>query len=96
MQEPRALVLARELGLTGMGARELIRQVGDAVGPQRMAQQRLALLHRMDACHYATAELVDMLRMWGREDFAQDRTTTVGGLRFADTEIALFALVAHA
>ncbi|KQP49959.1 hypothetical protein ASF44_05160 [Pseudorhodoferax sp. Leaf274] len=89
------LALAHELGLTGMGARGLIRRVGDALGPQQMERQRLALMQRMDACGCAMDEMADLVRMWARDDFSQDRTTTVGGLRFADTEIAVFALVGN-
>lgn len=93
--QPRLLALARELGLTGMGARGLVRRVKEAVGPQVMEQHRLALRQRMDACGCPMNEMADLLRMWARDDFTQDRTTSVGGLRFADTEIAVFALLDH-
>jgi hypothetical protein len=93
--QPPLLQLARELGLTGMGARALVRKVGTVLGPQPMERHRLALLHRMSGCGCAMEEVADLLRMWAREDFAQNRTTVVGGLRFADTELAVFALVDH-
>lgn len=85
--------LARELGLTGMGARSLIDQVRRSVGAPDMASQRSALLARIAGFGGAEAELADLVRMWVREDFAQDRTTIIGGLRFAESEIGVFALV---
>lgn len=91
--QQRLAVFAQELGLTGLQARSLMDCVARTVGPQRMWAHQLVLLRRMDACAYAVAEMVDMLRMWARDDFAQERTTVVEGVRFADTELALFALV---
>lgn len=85
--------LARELGLVGMAARGLMQHVAAAVGPERMEAHRTALLARMAVAPCAGADMADMLRMWARDDFAAGNTTQVQGVRFADTEVALFALV---
>ena len=89
----RVALFAAELGLTGLGARQLITRVSSVLGKDGMARHKLALMHRMQGCDYTEDDTVDMLRMWARDDFAQDRTTVVEGIQFAHTEIAMFALV---
>lgn len=91
----QALQLARSLGLVGMGARELIDRVQAAVGADRLEVARTELLRRIASSGCALGEAADLVRMWAREDFVHGRTTVVGGLHFADTEAAVFALIDH-
>ena len=85
--------LAQELGLAGHSAAQFIEQVVTAVGTQCMGTHLKALRTRMEDCHYDEAEMADMLRMWSRDDFAQDKTMVVEGIAFAHTELAVFELV---
>jgi hypothetical protein len=85
--------LAQELGLAGHSATQFIEQVAAAVGTQCMGTHLNALRARMEDCHYDEAEMADTLRMWGRDDFVQDRTMVVEGIAFAHTELAVFELL---